>query len=123
MKSIKLTNQKRQRRINRVRATIAGTALRPRLAVHRTNRFMYAQLIDDAVGRTLAAASSRNPKVPFAPKGTFKKTDAAFAVGESLAQKAVEKNIKAAVFDRRSYKFHGRVKSVAEGARKGGLKI
>jgi large subunit ribosomal protein L18 len=117
MKHIKLTNKKRLRRVNRVRATIVGTALRPRLAVHRSNRFMYAQLIDDAAGRTLAAAHSA------ASKEKKTKSDGAFAVGESLAKKAVEKNIHAAVFDRRSYKFHGRVKSVAEGAKKGGLKI
>lgn len=115
MKHIKLTNKKRQRRVARTRVRITGTALRPRLAVHRTNRFMYAQLIDDTAGRTLVAASSSKQKVA--------KSMDAFAVGESLAQKAAEKDIKTAVFDRRSYKFHGRVKSVAEGARKGGLKI
>lgn len=121
MKAIKKTNQKRVRRINRVRATIIGTAERPRLTVHRTNRFMYAQLIDDTAGRTIAAAHSAPAKG--AVKAKMKKSDAAFAVGEALAKKAAEKKIAAAVFDRRSYKFHGRVKSVAEGAKKGGLNI
>ena len=130
MKSIKRTNQKRARRVNRVRATITGTAERPRLTVHRTNRFVYVQLIDDTAGRTIAAAHSAPAKgKKGATKATahastkMKKSDAAFAVGEQLAKKAVEKNITAAVFDRRSYKFHGRIKSVAEGAKKGGLKI
>lgn len=121
MKAIKHTNLKRIRRINRVRATITGTAERPRLTVHRTNRFMYAQLIDDSTGKTIAAAHSA--PVKGAAKTKVKKSDAAFAVGEALAKKATEKKIAAAVFDRRSYKFHGRVKSVAEGARKGGLRI
>ncbi len=129
MKTIKKTNQKRIRRINRVRATIVGTAERPRLTVHRTNKFMYAQLIDDAAGRTIAAAHSTPVKIKKGAAAAasavakMKKSDAAFAVGEALAKKAAEKKITAAVFDRRSYKFHGRVKSVAEGARKGGLKI
>ena len=122
MKHIKLTNKKRQRRVNRVRATITGTAERPRLTVHRTNKFVYAQLIDDAAGKTLAAAQSRGQSGK-GTEGQRTKTEAAFTVGETIAKKAVEKNISSAVFDRRSYKFHGRVKSVAEGARKGGLKI
>lgn len=121
MKPIKKINVRRARRANRVRATVTGTAERPRLAVHRTNRFMYAQLIDDMAGKTIAAAHSAGSKKGAAAK--VKKSDAAFAVGEAIAKKAMEKKITAAVFDRRSYKFHGRVKSVAEGAKKGGLKI
>ncbi len=119
MKHIKLTTQKRLRRINRVRATIIGTADRPRLTVRRTNQWTYAQLVDDAAHRTLAAVSSKT----IAAGKKEKKSDQAFAVGESIAKKAAEKNIHTVVFDRRSYKFHGRVKNVAEGAKKGGLKI
>jgi len=117
MKSIKKLNAKRLRRANRSSARITGTPVRPRLAVHRTNRFMYAQLIDDASGKTLASASS------VATKEKTAKGVAAFSVGEAIGKKAVEKGIKEVVFDRRSYKFHGRVKSVADGAKKSGLKI
>ena len=115
MDHAKLNNQRRARRAHRNKTRVNGTAERPRLAVHRTNRFIYAQLIDDAAQRTLAAASSSKQKMA--------KAADAFAVGETLAKKAAEKKIAAAVFDRRSYRFHGRVKSLAEGAKKGGLKI
>lgn len=111
----KSNNRKRFRRTQRQSARVAGTAARPRLAVHRTNRFMYAQLIDDVAGKTLAAAASSKQKM--------KKSDDAFAVGKALAEKAAAKKIGAAVFDRRSYKFHGRVKALADGAKEGGLKI
>jgi large subunit ribosomal protein L18 len=117
MKSIKKLNAKRARRARRSSARIMGTAERPRLAVHRTNRFMHAQLIDDMSHRTMAFASNIGAK----EKAT--KSAGAFAVGETIAKKALEKGIKTAVFDRRSYKFHGRVKNVADGAKKGGLKI
>lgn len=123
MKPSKKLNQKRIRRVARVRALISGTAERPRLAVHRTNRYLYAQLIDDERGRTILSASSfaglKSPEK--SPKGT--KTETSFAVGELIGKKAVEQGIKVAVFDRRSYKFHGRVKSFVEGAKKSGLKI
>lgn len=108
------------RRARRTKAKIFGTAETPRLAVYRSNRFIAVQLIDDRAGHTLVAVSSRA-----LPKTTGKKTKSmtAFSVGESAGKKAVEKGIKKVVFDRRSYKFHGRVKSVAEGAIKSGLKI
>ncbi|MDE2019325.1 MAG: 50S ribosomal protein L18 [Patescibacteria group bacterium] len=119
MNHLKSTNRKRQRRAARSSARIAGTAGRPRLAVHRTNRFMYAQLIDDVAGKTLAAVNNQKPAT-----GSKKtKTEQAFAVGKALAEKAAAKKISAAVFDRRSYKFHGRVKALADGAKEGGLKI
>jgi large subunit ribosomal protein L18 len=111
--------ERRARRVRRARAKIAGSATRPRLAVFRSNRFVYAQLIDDEKGRTLAAASSG--EVETAPKAT--KTERASLVGELLARKAKEIGVTSAVFDRREYRYHGRVRSVAEGARKGGLKI
>jgi large subunit ribosomal protein L18 len=117
----KKLNQKRGRRIARVRAVIKGTADRPRLAVHRTNRSVYAQLIDDTAHRTLAAASAKNTAAKAAKKPT--KSEQAFAVGETIGQLAAEKGIKQAVFDRRAYRFHGRIKQLAEGAKKSGLKI
>jgi large subunit ribosomal protein L18 len=117
MKSIKKLNAKRARRAKRSSARMTGTTERPRLAVHRTNKFMYAQLIDDTKHQTVAAASNA------ASKAKAVKSAGAFAVGEEIAKKALAKGIKVAVFDRRSYKFHGRVKNVAEGAKKGGLKI
>lgn len=100
--------------IRRVRAKISGTAERPRLAVFRSNRFISAQLIDDTKGATLAAASSQEIKDA---------KNVAEEVGKILAKKAIAKKIKSAVYDRRSYKYHGQVKSLAEGARSGGLKI
>lgn len=103
-----------------MRAEIIGTAARPRLAVHRSNRYIYAQLIDDVKGVTLVAVSSFG-KEKAAGKGP--KSTQAFAAGELLAKKAGEKGITSAVFDRRSARFHGRVKQLAMGAQKGGLKI
>ncbi len=122
MKAIKKLNQKRIRRIARVRAVISGTPARPRLTVRRSNRYFYAQLIDDVKGNTIVSASSIT--IAKALKTAKEnKTANAFAVGEILGKKAVEKGITAAVFDRRSYKFHGRVKSFVDGAKKGGLTI
>ena len=122
MNTRKKLNQKRGQRIGRVQALIRGTADRPRLVVNRTNRYFYAQLIDDAKGNTIVSASSlSSAKAGVAAKE--KKSDQAFALGESLAKKAFEKGVKKVVFDRRSYQFHGRVKSFAEGAKKGGLTI
>ena len=94
---------------------IKGTKQRPRLTVFRSCRAIYAQIIDDQVGQTLAAANSLKP----AAKGN--KVVQAMAVGELLAKKALKKKIKKIVFDRGSYRYHGRVKALAEGARKGGL--
>ena len=113
------------RRVNRTRAAISGTSERPRLTVRRTNRYFYAQLVDDTKGNTIAAASSFN--VTKATKGKVtkvgNKTQNAFSVGELIGKTAKEKGIASAVFDRRSYKFHGRVKSFVDGAKKAGLKI
>jgi large subunit ribosomal protein L18 len=126
MKAIKKLNQKRIRRIARTRAAISGTAVRPRLTVHRTNRYLYAQLIDDVKGNTILSASSFiREKTAKGVKTATKenKTANAFLVGERIGKKAVEQGITSAVFDRRSYKFHGRVKSFVDGAKKGGLTI
>ncbi len=116
-KDIKKSEAK-QRRIVRVRAKISGTAERPRLAVRRTLSHIYAQLIDDRSGKTLAAASDSELK-----DKKLKKTEQASEVGKLLAEKAKAKKIEAAVFDRRDKKFHGRVKALAEGAREAGLKF
>ena len=112
-------NEKRIRRGARTRAVLHGTASRPRLSVFRSNRYFYAQLIDDAKGVTIVAAGSMPPKA----KMSVKKSNDAFSVGEMLGKKAVEKGITKAIFDRGSYKFHGRVKQFAEGAKKAGLTL
>lgn len=114
--------QKRQqdnarRRARRVRATITGTAQRPRLSVFKSNRSVYAQLIDDAKGHTLASVSAKE----VAQAGN--KTQAAQAAGELIAKKAKALNIESAVFDRGGNQYHGRVQAIAESARNAGLKI
>ena len=122
MKAVKKLNQKRIRRVARTRAAISGTAVRPRLTVRRTNRYFYAQLVDDVKGNTILSASSFTlAKVAKVTKEN--KTANAFSVGELIGKQASELGIKSAVFDRRSYKFHGRVKSFVDGAKKGGLTI
>jgi large subunit ribosomal protein L18 len=115
MKNIK--KEKRTRRHVKIRTRVSGTAETPRLAVFRSNKFMYAQLIDDESSKTIASASSLEGK-----KGS-KKTDAAFAVGKAIAEKAIAMKIKSVVFDRGGFGFKGRVKFLAEGAREGGLKF
>lgn len=97
-----------------------GTAERPRLVVNRSNRYLYAQLIDDTKGHTVASVSTKH----VGAKGArLTKTAQAAAAGEALAKAALAKGVKAAIFDRRSSKFHGRVKGFADGAKKMGLKI
>jgi len=101
-------NKIREKRKRRVRAGIYGTAERPRLSVFRSNRFIYAQLIDDANSRTLAAVSTKEVS------GAGDKKNQAQAAGLLMAKKAKEKGIKSAVFDRGAYKYHGRIKALAE---------
>ena len=112
-------NKARLRRHARVRKKISGTAARPRLNVFRSNSHIYAQLIDDDKGVTLAAASSTEKD--FAADGT--KKDAARQVGRLIAGRAAEKGITQVVFDRGGYVYHGRVQELAEGAREGGLQF
>ena len=118
---------KRNQRRKRVRAKIIGTAERPRISVFRSNRNVWVQLIDDAAQKTLAAVSTREPKAVKKSKGKNDSgaapVQAAEKIGELIAKKAQEHKIEQAVFDRGGYKYHGIVKSVAEGARKGGLKF
>ncbi len=116
-KSVKIKNQQRARRSKRVRVKIRGTAERPRLSVFRSLKHLYVQLIDDGTGRTLVSVKDDEIK----NKG--KKSELALAVGKLLARKAQAKKIEAVVFDRGGYKYHGRIKAVAEGAREGGLKF
>ena len=106
-----------QRRKLRSRKKIFGTGSRPRLSVFRSNKFIYAQIIDDDSAKTLVDISSETKKL----HGQKSKVEASFEVGKQLAKKALERKIKTVVFDRGSYKYHGRVKSFAEGAREGGL--
>lgn len=117
MTTTKAKNDARTRRIGRVRAVINGTAERPRLTVRRSLNHIYAQVIDDVAGRTLAAASDKDVK---ADKGA-KKTEEALLVGKLLAERAKGKGIERVVFDRRDKRYHGRIKAVADGAREGGL--
>ncbi|MDP3899498.1 MAG: 50S ribosomal protein L18 [bacterium] len=109
--------EQKLRRKQRVRARIFGTENRPRLNVKRSNTGIYAQLIDDDAGKTMVSVNMKEIK----QSGT--KKEASTVLGELLAKKALEKNIKQAVFDRAENKYHGRVAAFAEAARKGGLKI
>lgn len=104
-----------QRREKRIRTKIRAVSDRPRLSVSRSNVHIYAQIIDDAKNLTVASVSSKEVDAKLA------KTAQAEAVGELIAKKATEKKVKEVVFDKGSYKYHGRVKALAEGARKGGL--
>jgi len=121
MKKRKILNQIRLRRKKRVRAKIFGTADQPRLSVFRSNRYTYAQLINDEKGETLVSASTRELTTNNQQPTTKQKQ--AERLGELVAKKAIEKGIKKAIFDRGRYKYHGRVKAIAEGARKGGLQL
>ena len=116
------TTVRRERRHRRVRAKVAGTVARPRLNVFRSNRHIFAQIIDDAQGHTLVAASTLDADVR-AHAAQLKKIDEAKVVGKLLAQRAIEKGFKQVIFDRGGYQYHGRVKSLAEGAREGGLEF
>jgi large subunit ribosomal protein L18 len=114
--SVKTKPAKRLNRRRRVRSKVRGPAVRPRLAVFRSNRGMFAQLIDDTAGRTLAAVNWT--------EGDFKNLgsmEQAKAVGEAIAKRAKEAGIESCVFDRGGYQYHGRVAALAEGAREGGL--
>ncbi len=110
---------KRNKVRGRIRKKISGTADRPRLSVFRSNKQIYAQLIDDVSGHTLVSASSREKGVD----GKGAKSEIAKSVGAELAKKAKAAKIDKAVFDRGGYRYHGRVKALADGAREGGLQL
>jgi large subunit ribosomal protein L18 len=114
-----LTKSDRRQRIKfRIRKTISGSATKPRLSVFRSNKEIYAQLIDDVNGVTLLAASSREKEIG---KGT--NVEVAAAVGKLVAEKALKAGVDTVTFDRGGYLYHGRIKSLAEGARAAGLKF
>lgn len=113
----KIKNARQERRHGRVRAKVSGSELRPRLSVFRSNRGMFVQLINDENSQTLASAHTKEIKNPGA------KTDKSLELGKLLAEKAKAKGITSVVFDRGCYKYHGRVKAVADGAREGGLQF
>lgn len=112
----------RQRRHARVRKTVSGTAARPRFCVFRSLNHIYAQVIDDSIGQTLASASDLDPEVK-GKAAEKKKAESAELVGSLAAQRALNKGIKKVVFDRGGYQYHGRVKALAEAARKAGLEF
>ncbi|MBL7725083.1 MAG: 50S ribosomal protein L18 [Chitinophagaceae bacterium] len=116
----KVKSQRRQNIRYRIRRKISGSTVKPRLSIFRSNADIYAQLIDDTKGQTLAAASSRDKDIA-AQKVT--KSEKSKLVGVAIARKAVELGIKDVTFDRGGYLYHGRVKSVADGAREGGLQF
>lgn len=115
MNKLQEKNKNKVRRHTRVRTKVKGTAKCPRLSVFRSNKYIFLQLIDDSKGKTIISLSNikSNKKVP--------KTESSKEAGKELAKLAIEKKIKKVVFDRGGYKYHGRVKAVAEGAREGGL--
>lgn len=111
--------EKRLRRHRKVRAKIRGTANRPRFSVYRSNRHLFLQLVNDDRGETVLGVSDKSLKI----KKEWKKSDIAYECGMLLAKKAVDAGIKIVVFDRGGYRYHGRVRRAAEGAREGGLKF
>jgi large subunit ribosomal protein L18 len=114
----------RQRRHLRIRNKLRGTAERPRLVVYRSLKNIEGQLVDDEAGRTMLGLSTLAPEVrDFAPEGPHRRVEHAFVAGKALAERAKAKGIESVVFDRGGYKYHGRVKAFAEGAREGGLKF
>lgn len=126
---MKTNKTKKQARHIRIRSKISGTEKRPRLCVFRSNKYIYAQLIDDEKGITLVNASDlevKNKKVSLTKitDGKItKKVSVSYQIGQLIAQRALAKGIETVSFDRGGYKYHGRIKAVADGAREGGLKF
>ena len=118
-------NARRLRRVRqiRVRKKVSGTPERPRLSVFRSLKHIYAQVIDDTTGRTIAAASSQESLNNGASAGSSTKTDVSETVGKTLAERALAAGVSQVVFDRGGCKYHGRVKALADGSREGGLKF
>ncbi len=114
-------NKQRTARRARVRSKVHGTAERPRLSIFRSNKFIYAQVIDDDRGVTLAAASSRDPEV--VAEGSRKSVDAAVAVGKVVAARAKDAKVERVVFDKGWYRYHGRIRSLADAVRESGLEL
>jgi large subunit ribosomal protein L18 len=116
---LRLRDIRRVRKAKSTRRRVRGTSARPRLTVHRSSKQIYVQAVDDLAGVTLASSSSLDPTLRTTLTGT--KVDIAHAVGQDIARRLTDAGVKAAVFDRGWYRYHGRVKALAEGARKGGL--
>ena len=123
MRELRRKRLRALRRNHRSRRKIVGETDRPRLLVYRSGRHIYCQVIDDSHGRTLVAASTLSPEVRDEVKGYSWNVKGAEKVGELIAKKALEGGIQAVCFDRNGYKYHGRVKALAESARKNGLKF
>jgi len=111
--------ERRQRIKHRIRKIVVGTAARPRLSVFRSNKEIYAQLIDDNLGTTLVSVSSRDKEI----ESTGSKSDIAKTVGKSIAEKAISAGVEVVAFDRNGFLYHGRVKALADAAREAGLKF
>jgi large subunit ribosomal protein L18 len=122
MSTLKKKTGARRRRKASIRKRVSGTAQRPRLTVYRSNKHIYAQVVDDSTGRSVAAASTLS-KTLDSDIGGKKKTEVAKIVGGALAKLCIEKGIKQVVFDRNGYCYHGRVSALATGAREGGLEF
>ena len=122
MGTLNLRTQERLKRKKRIRKNLIGTGNRPRLCVFRSARHIYAQVVDDSRGQTLAAASSMEKDVRENPESKNKVT-AANNVGKIIGQRAIEKGLKKVVFDRNGFLYHGRIKAVSEGAREVGLEF
>ena len=122
MGALSQKTQARLKRKKRIRKKLIGSADRPRLCVFRSAKHIYAQVIDDSIGKTLVAASSTEKAVR-EKSGTKKKVSDANAVGQMVGQRAIEKGVKKVVFDRNGFLYHGRIKAVSDGARKAGLKF
>ena len=120
--SAKQKRDGRIRRHNRLRRKIRGSGDRPRLAVFRSNRNIYAQIIDDVNFKTLVSCSTLDPEIKVELK-TGKTCEASKIIGQKLAERSLEQNIKTIIFDRGPYLYHGRIKALAEGAREGGLEF
>ena len=116
------TAARRARRKKSIRKRISGTSSRPRFTVYRSNKHIYAQVIDDSISKSLASVSTRSKPITGQSEGK-KKSECAKLVGELLAESCLKQGISQVVFDRNGYMYHGRVSAVAEGARKGGLKF
>lgn len=124
IKRFKTKKEKQERRHLKIRAGLFGTASRPRLSVFRSNKHIVVQLIDDQIGKTLVAASDQELKnTKSEKKSDFLKVEKSEKVGQLLAEKAKAKKIVKVVFDRGGYRYAGRVKAIAEGARAGGLEV
>lgn len=123
MKIQDLRKKRRQRRKKHIRHTVFGSQDRLRMTVFKSNKHIYAQIINDVEGKTVLASSTLDGEVKSNLKDDMSKQQQGALVGENIAKKALENDVKTIVFDRNGYRYHGRVKALAEAARKGGLKF